>query len=56
MTTADAPLPEPPPPVTTTDWPPGEKGADEHPPEPEPQKVSEIGDVDYEGHAGAGPF
>jgi hypothetical protein len=54
MTTADAPLPDPPPPVTTTDWPTG--NADEHPPAPEPPKVSEVGDVDYEGHAGAGPF
>ena len=55
MTTADAPLPDPPPPVTTTDWPTGKKG-DEDPPAPEPQNVSEVGDVDYEGHAGAGPF
>ncbi|WP_185934840.1 hypothetical protein [Mycolicibacterium hodleri] len=55
MTTADAPLPDPPPPVTTTDWPPGEE-SDEQPPDPEPPKASEVGDVDYEGHAGAGPF
>lgn len=54
MTTADAPLPDPPPPVTTTDWPTDE--ADEHSADPEPEKVSEVGDVDYEGHAGAGPF
>ena len=55
MTTADAPLPDPPPPVTDTDWPTGEQSA-EHPPAPESQEGSGVGDVDYEGHAGAGPF
>jgi hypothetical protein len=55
MTTADAPLPDPPPPVTTTDWPTA-KAPVEQPLEGEPPEISEVGDVDYEGHAGAGPF
>jgi hypothetical protein len=55
MTTADAPLPDPPPPVTDTDWPTGEVPV-KPPPEAEPQETSEIADVEYEGHAGAGPF
>jgi hypothetical protein len=53
MTTADTPLPDPPPPVTATDWP-----DDPTPAEPasHDEPVEEGGDVDYDGHAGAGPF
>jgi hypothetical protein len=41
--------------VTDTDWPKNEVSG-KHTPTAEPSEESETADVDYDGHAAAGPF